>query len=79
MNFNGVFTHTAGFPNTGSAAADFLMGTVNDSTLGSVRSEKMSGATPIFMGKTSGSQLEADRHGRVSAISITRRIGKLAT
>jgi len=48
MNFNGVFTRQPGFTNTGSAVADFLMGTVNDSTLGSVRSEKDVGRDTDF-------------------------------
>lgn len=40
MNFNGVFTRQVGIANTGSPIADFLMGTMNDSSLGNVRSEK---------------------------------------
>ncbi len=48
MNFNGVFTRQPGFTNTGSAVADFLMGTVDSSTLGSVRSEKDVGRDTDF-------------------------------
>ena len=51
MNFNGVFTRQPGFTNTGSPVADFLMGTVNDSTLGSVRSEKDVGRDTDFYGQ----------------------------